>query len=201
MLSTSRGGILCAIPALIGMDIYCGLKIKDKKRYTIFCLGSVSLVLVVMVATLNITLPYIQFILERFFENSGAGDITSGRINLYIQAWEMFKTSPIIGIGTVLSVKYGVSAWYHSTLFDTLAGLGIIGLVALGFHLFQKYKFYIKNIKDPFVFLMYIGIICSGLYGMIDVSYYNIIWLFIFVAMLSCLETQVKLETLTTLNK
>jgi len=200
LLSTSRGGILCAIPAYIATDVYCGLKVKDRKVFSLLCIGTIAIVLAGVVATLNYTQHYIQYIIDRFLQGDNLNDFSTGRIELYQKAIEAFLSSPIIGIGTTLSVKYGVTAWYHSTLFDTLAALGIVGLVAFGYHFYQKYRLLWKYKKDSFVIFMYIGIICSGLYGMIDVSYYNLIWLFIFVMMMAAIEAQVKVETLTPSN-
>ena len=71
----------------------------------------------------------------------------------------------------------------------------------MGVHMFQKYRLLIKNRKDTFVVFVFIGFISSGLYGMIDVAYYNLIWLMIFAIVLACVEVQTKVETLTSLNQ
>ena len=54
---------------------------------------------------------------------------------------------------------------------------------------------------------VYIGFICSGLFGVFDVTYYHFIWLILFAILLASVEVQVKtrdskkVETLTPLNK
>ena len=145
--------------------------------------------------------PFVEFIVQRFLSDGDLNDYSSGRIDLYKQAIQLFLENPITGVGTSLAVLYNVTPWFHSTLFDTLAATGIIGTTMMGVHMFQKYRLLIKNRKDTFVVFVFIGFISSGLYGMIDVAYYNLIWLMIFAIVLACVEVQTKVETLTSLNQ
>ena len=201
LASTSRGGILCGILAVILTDIYARIKMSDFRKYNLVYFGTTALILVALVLSFDTLKPFIEFNIERFLTDGDLNDFSSGRIDLYKAAVEAFLSSPITGVGTTLAVKYKVTAWYHSTFFDTLAATGIVGLVMASIHMFQKYHLFFKNKKDPFVFFVYIGFVCSGLYGMIDVSYYNLIWLMLFVIILASVEAQTKVETLTNLNK
>lgn len=201
LASTSRGGILCGILAVVLTDIYARIKMSDFRRYNLVYFGTTALILVALVLSFDTLKPFIEFNIERFITGGDLNDFSSGRIDLYKAAIKAFLSSPVTGIGTVLAVRYNVTAWYHSTLFDTLAATGIVGTVMAAIHMFQKYHLFFKNKKDPFIFFVYIGFVCSGLYGMIDVSYYNLIWLMLFVIILAAVEVQTKVETLTSLNK
>ena len=207
LISTSRGGILCGIIAVVATDIYARLQMTNHRKYNLVYFGSAALLLSAAVISFDYIKPFIEFTVNRFFIGDDLNGFSSGRIELYKAAVEAFLTSPITGIGTALTVVYDVTPWYHSTLFDTLASTGVVGLVMFIIHMFQKYRLLFKNRKDPFVFFVFIGFICSGLYGMIDVAYYNLIWLMMFAIILAVVEVQVKsranvkVETLTPSNK
>ena len=207
LVSTSRGGILCGILAVVGTDIYARFQMTNHRKYNLVYFGCAALFLSAIVLSFDMIKPFIEFTVNRFFIGDDLNGFSSGRIELYRLAVEAFLSSPITGIGTTLTVVYDVTPWYHSTLFDTLAATGIVGTVMFVIHMFQKYRLLFKNRKDPFVFFVFIGFICSGLYGMIDVAYYNMIWLMMFAIILAVVEVQVKsranvkVETLTPLNK
>ena len=207
LVSTSRGGILCGILAVVVTDIYARLQMTNHRKYNLVYFGSAALFLSALVLCFDYVKPFIDFSLNRFFIGDDLNGFSSGRIALYKAAIEAFLSSPITGIGTALTVVYDVTPWYHSTVFDTLASTGIVGCVMFTIHMFQKYRLLFKNRRDPFVFFVFIGFICSGLYGMIDVAYYNLIWLMMFAIILASVEVQVKsranvkVETLTPLNK
>lgn len=207
LILTSRGGIWFGTLALLLIDIYARIQVKDRRKYNLIYFGSTALVLVALVVSFDYVKPFLDFSFSRLFVGSNLNEFSSGRIDLYKEAIRLFLSSPIIGVGTTLAVIYDASPWYHSTFFDTLAGAGIVGLVMLGFHMFQKYKLLLKNKQDPFVVFVYIGFICSGLYGVFDVTYYHFIWLILFAILLASVEVQVKtrdskkVETLTPLNK
>ena len=84
----------------------------------------------------------------------------------------------------MLTVSNNLNPWYHSSILDILASLGIIGLVTFGIHFVQKYKYLFNN--KMFHFLL--GFLLSELYGLIDVNYFNFMYLFIYVLILSTLE-------------
>lgn len=207
LVSTSRGGILCGIIAVVATDIYARLQMTNHRKYNLVYFGSAALLLSALVMSFDMIKPFIEFTVNRFFIGDDLNGFSSGRIELYKAAIEAFLSSPITGIGTALTVVYDVTPWYHSTLFDTLASTGVVGTVMFIIHMFQKYRLLFKNRKDPFVFFVFIGFICSGLYGMIDVAYYNLIWLMMFAIILAVVEVQVKsranvkVETLTPSNK
>ena len=179
----------------------------NHRKYNLVYFGSAALILSTLVIFFDYIKPFVEFTINRFFIGDDLNGFSSGRIELYKAAIEAFLSSPITGIGTALTVVYDVTPWYHSTLFDTLASTGVVGLVMFIIHMFQKYRLLFKNRKDPFVFFVFIGFICSGLYGMIDVAYYNLIWLMMFAIILAVVEVQVKsranvkVETLTPSNK
>lgn len=196
IFSTSRGGMIAGILAFIMTDVYTYRKCSDRQIFKLYYLGSLATVLVAIIATFEICSPILTFILGRFKTDDTLDSFSSGRLTLFKKAIEIFLENPILGIGTVLSPRYTENVWYHSTIFDTLVSLGSVGAVVFLIHFVQKYVFFFKNRKDRFIFLGYVGIICSGLYGLVDVAYYNFIWLSVLFMMLAVLESQSKVKTL-----
>ncbi len=192
-LSTSRGAILCSIPLLIAIDIVVYLKVEDKLKYKTHYSGTIAFILMLIVANYTLVESMVENVVIRFFTQTGSlNEYSSNRIFLYDEAIKIFFNHPVLGIGTAFSPLVTPemiwNPWYHNTFLDVMVSLGVVGLIAFIFHYYQKYKFFIKNRKDLFVLFGYLGIIGSGLYGLIDVTYFNYIWLFIFMIMSGVLE-------------
>lgn len=184
VLSSSRGGILFGIIGFVIMEIYTFLKSNKsliKKNYLI--IGSIALLICLIFN--NQVINIFNFILRRFLDLvSNNNDLSSGRFDRYKEAIDIFISSPLIGKGTMLTVSNNLNPWYHSSILDILASLGIIGLVTFGIHFVQKYKYLFNN--KMFHFLL--GFLLSELYGLIDVNYFNFMYLFIYVLIISTLE-------------
>ncbi|UKI50242.1 MAG: O-antigen ligase family protein [Clostridium sp.] len=105
----------------------------------------------------------------------------SGRKELWIDAINMWKKNPmnIMFGGGLVSEFYIVQSFhgitevfkvYHSTFFETLACFGIVGVLFLSVHLFEKYHQLLRLDRST-AGLILISYITVGLYGMIDNTY------------------------------
>ena len=83
----------------------------------------------------------------------------------------------IFGNGIISEMQVGgftgfdtVYTVYHSTFFETLTVAGSVGIIALAFHFFEKYKQIFKYEKE-FMLVLLVGYLFLDLYGMIDNTY------------------------------
>lgn len=130
--------------------------------------------------------PYILKIITLLLEE---GITDSGRFDLWRKAWAQFIASPILGGGSVLFPANGViwQGWFHSTFFDCIGQLGLVGLLAFGTHFVIKYRSVLID-RDIFKWCALIGFLSSGFYAMADVAYFNFNYLFVYVFILAMME-------------
>lgn len=130
VLSACRGGTVMATVLMPFIVIY-SLVVSSKTNRKIFV---AQLVLVVAVAVLLMALNS-EAVLNKLA--SLIADGTSGRKGLYAEAIRNFKAHPLngVGIGYISPDPYKPQKemtmyWYHSTFFQVIASMGIIGLLA-----------------------------------------------------------------------
>ena len=181
-LTLSRGGIVASFVLIILLLLNNYRKFHDRKKFNI----GISIVVIYLLTGFLLFSPYILKLLEHLLE-SGFGD--SGRFNLWKEAWNQFIKSPFLGGGTILVPDGGIIAqgWYHSTFFDVLGQLGIVGLLSFGFHFVIKYITTLSN-RSVYKWFAFIGFVSSGLYALIDVAYFNFNYLLIYVIILATIE-------------
>ena len=122
-------------------------------------------------------------------------DSLNGRDPIYEHCMEEFKLNPIFGKGLYSpffdNEFTGGYQWGHSTVIHTLYTMGSVGGVALGIHFIQKYlNLLIKPNTEKIIAVFSFAI--SGLYGLVDVSYYFINYMIVFIMYLICLQKTVK---------
>ena len=164
----SRGGILfgglsgiCALGASIAKAI-------DKKRQLI-AIGSVTAVLLIAYFCL------FDKANSMFVSLLSRGTSLSGRDLLYAEAWELFKNNPLLGVGVGYTgngpgaINVMQIYWFHSTFFETIATMGMIGFLLYcyyyGKRIYLLFKGGITKKFNLFVLIAWIGF--EG-YSMID---------------------------------
>ncbi len=192
-VTTSRGAYLFGSIELILLTIL--MIIFSKKRIT----NIVFLLLFALLAVTYVQLNYgiielINQVIDKVFY-AGLGD--SGRFELWKRAyncWNNNMVTRIFGSGIVSELEVRSSfngddlvyIVYHSTFFEILCSCGIIGVIGLLIHFFEKYKQLFKKDKT-FLWIFGIGYLVVDLYGMIDNSfgmYYYMVPLLLFMAIL-----------------
>ncbi len=166
ILSFSRGGILFGgISGVIAL-VFAIVKSKNKKA-TLISVGVVlAVVLILYFAFMGKVNAIIASLLSR-------GMDTSGRTELYIEAWELFKSHPFLGgglgyQGNNFEMSVVGMYWFHSTLFQVLGSMGLVGVAAYAYYYVTRAKLLFKNIKKTFIlFILAIWIGFEG-YCMID---------------------------------
>lgn len=139
ILLTGKRGHLVAnfFSMLLVSSIYAKFKGKSFLRKLL----KTALVLFLAVWILILLFPEAAAPFMRFVERQG-GDITSGRIPLYINAIELFKQKPILGWGCgVFSNLYEIGT--HNLYLQLLAENGLIGFLLF-------FSILIINLKNTF---------------------------------------------------
>jgi len=95
--------------------------------------------------------PATQGLIEKMMTLENAGDITNGRIVSWEDTIEMWKQSPMFGIGTnVMNKGYGIST--HNVYIQLLAEMGIFGAISYVLLLWTSFrrseKIYQDILKD-----------------------------------------------------
>ncbi|HHW89351.1 MAG TPA: O-antigen ligase family protein [Clostridiales bacterium] len=166
-ITQSRGCILISTPLLLFYLVYLVLKTKNANRYWIaanavaYVIGAIVLVIIFR---------------DKFFELFGKmfakGFDDSGRFELYIEAWELFKKHFLFGSGFFYKTDQIRSFMYmfHSTPLQIFANLGVVGIIAFAYFYYFKYKTLIKGLVGAFGMAIMVSLISLELYGLIDVT-------------------------------
>jgi hypothetical protein len=166
-ITQSRGCILCSTPLLAFYVIYLIVKSKGLNKYLL--IANVGFLLLAAGVLCIIFRDYLYDIFAKMLQK-GLDD--SGRIELYQEAWELFKKHFIFGTGYFYKTDTTSSFMYmfHSTPLQIMANLGVVGVIAFGYFYFYKYKILLKNIKNSFGMAIIVSLLSLELYGLIDVS-------------------------------
>ena len=170
IMTFSRGGIIFGMISGAFALAFTIVKAKNKKRqlvYTAVILGIVLLLYLIFMDKIN---GMIAALIDR-----GMG--SSGRTDLYKEAWSLFKAHPFLGVGMgYVGIYEGIHLdlnvigiyWFHSTLFQVLASAGTVGIIAYLYYYGARLYVLFKNIKNSFnLFILAIWIGFEG-YSMID---------------------------------
>jgi hypothetical protein len=173
--STSRGTYIFGFVLVILLFVWT--IITSKKRISILMLMLMAIGLVLLYVHLNF--GFIEFFEKIKNSIFGSGLNSSGRFELFEAATDIWKTNFLtvtFGNGWVAEYAYerfpfmNVYVVYHSTFFQMLATLGVVGVILLLFHFYEKYKQLFK-FDMAICVCMFVGYFIVDLYGMIDNTY------------------------------
>ena len=197
ILNYSRGAMFVMAFMLPICLIYGLIKSKTKVYFLLYYM---IMFFALLIAFLIICSKH-ESILGYIKENVFHIDILNlnGRRDLYIAILEASKSHIWFGQGllspldssTVLPNWYGDEYfWGHNSFIHALYISGIFGVVCLGYHLYTKYLYLIQkpNAKKMTVLL---GLLASGLYGLMDISYYYIIYMVVMIVLMGLVECEI----------
>lgn len=148
VLTFSRGGIIFGtISGAIALALTF-IKAPNKKLHFFY-------IMLVLVGMLIIYLALMKDINAMFGSLIDRGMGSSGRIGLYKEAWALFKAHPFLGVGkgymgsNVKPSAIGIY-FFHSTFFQIIACMGLVGVVAYVYFYAVRLKILFKNIKNSF---------------------------------------------------
>lgn len=107
------------------------------------------------------------------FENLNSRDVI---YQYYMQQW---KLKPIFGWGFFYP-RESLYRWGHSTIIHTFYTLGVVGVLAISYHLFEKYYAVLKKM-NLIKMIIFFSFFLPGIYGMFDLTYYYMYFMFPFL--------------------
>lgn len=173
--STSRGTYLFGIIEIFVLLVYTFIVSKYRKILIASAIGILALALLGIQIKFGIV-PFFNDLIDSVFVR---GFYMGDRFRLWKEAFYVWNTdwlTRIFGAGMVGELtKPGFEDMntfivYHSTFFSALAVTGILGVIALGIHFYERYrqvKFFDKN---TMIFIL-IGFVLVDIYGLMDNTY------------------------------
>lgn len=205
LFTTSRGALLCFALELVIAFVVLFIKGKDKKFNRNFIIALLGTSIVLFFVLYKFTFPLVEKVFSTIFNN---GLDSNGRVEIWQKGFNEFAKNPLYiilgpGMCSVLEtrlqgaegggfVEILTPLVMHSTFVETLLMGGIVGIIALGFHFYQKYKIMYKE-SLPFFLTIGLGMIALDLYGMIDNTYHMYYYMIPLCILLASLDN-IKLE-------
>jgi hypothetical protein len=171
VLMISRGAYLAMLISGFPFLIKFFSDIKNKIAFT---QKSLILINVFLIMLLIIAIP--TGIVKSFFDVLNSRGLTlSGRELLYQVGFNVFTRYPLFGGGIYTSEYYlsivSTSVYYHNFIIHTLASIGLIGIIAFVYYLYNMiYQSLLRCNYNTYVFFIILGIIIHGFF---DTTFYN----------------------------
>ncbi len=184
-----RGAILFTTIAMPPMILYVAVKSENKVSF-ILSVSVIFLVGVVLCAYYGNKVVEVLSVMLR----KGLDD--SNRSSLYDSAIKAFRQWPIFGAGWDyrlggLAKNDYTPYWYHSTFFQILATMGLVGLVTFVFFYFWRYRTFLVMAKHPACLALLAGHALFDAYGMIDTNFFGPTFFIILLVMTIVVEVNV----------
>lgn len=189
IFSGCRGSLLFTTLLLPLMLIYTASKTENKGLFATSVTTLFALAIVLVALKGEFFSPIITTILNKGLNSSGRVE------GLYPMAMETFKTWPVFGAGW--DYKLGEMAkdnyspyWYHSTILQVFANMGICGVIVFVFFYFWRYRTFLELRKNSASLAIMISLFLFDLYGMIDTNFFGPT----FFIMLACMTVVVEVN-------
>ncbi len=170
-ISMSRGAIIAGSLAFFMSLVLVGVKVPKKRQAFIQIGATVILIAIALIIFKDKVTDVVQSVIDR-------GMDSAGRELLYKEAIALFKQYTLLGVGLGYSGdNFNINVmsfyWFHSTLFQVIANMGIVGLVVYVFYYFIRLKQVFINIKHTFnLFILAMWGGFEG-YSLIDVGTFS----------------------------
>ncbi len=165
-LSMCRGGMLAATAVFPFLIIFTFVYAKKPSKRIIFGL----VFAMVLLAMACICIIEKDLLIETIKKAIAGG--SSGRNKLYDEAVRNFLSNPIFGVGLghlnkdVYDLKEMSMFWYHSTIFQVIGSMGLLGLVTWLYMTFTRLRVLLR--RNSFNIFMFLGILAFEGYSMIN---------------------------------
>lgn len=148
-LTGKRGLLLGNIFAFLVVYYYGPLKSNIKRIFKLF---GFTFAIVIIIYVSSLIIPSLSSSLSRFTSNIGGEDFSSGRLDLYREAIDVFKQYYISGTGinSYVTLDFGnidTSFGVHNDYIQFLVELGIFGIIFFLLPIITIYVSTIKRIK------------------------------------------------------
>lgn len=173
LICSARASILMATIVTIPCLIYCGIKTEYKKQW-LAVLISLVIVFAVFVGVFNAKLK------EMLGELLRRGMDDTGRFEIWLFGWDNFKKHPIFGVGFDNNIGHSpgndlsiAPYWYHNTLVQTIASMGLVGAIAFVAYIYCQYRSILTVRKrNEFALPMGASLLLIQLISLLDIHFY-----------------------------
>ena len=199
ILNYSRGAMFVMAFMLPICLIYALIKSKTKVYFLLYYMIMFFILLIAFLIICSKHESIFVYIKKNVF-NFNIGSL-NGRRYFYRAILEASKSHLLFGRGLlsplnmedIANTGYPMADtyfWGHNSFIHALYISGIFGVVCLGYHLYTKYLYLIQkpNAKKMTVLL---GLLASGLYGLMDISYYYIIYMVVMIVLMGLVECEI----------
>ena len=193
----SRGGVVASSITMLALVIYSTIKAPNKSYF----FNSIAIVIIILSIFAIISPDTILAIIDKLTSFDGIG--SSGRDSLFKEAYKLFIENPIFGagvgyIGNIFSVPEFCMYWFHSTLFQVIGNMGLVGIIAYSIFYITRGITMFSSLK-PFNILLSMAIIGFEIHSMVDVGTFNPFpFMFIIIVMSAFLEYSNSLDHVST---
>lgn len=199
-LSGSRGGLLSAAIVFVFFAVPLTRRLGRAK--------SVALLIVGLVGAIASTFwrdgYLVDFVQRRFIQQTFREGYSSGRDEISDQAWDMFTTSPVLGVGLdgYYPLQVGVDVVYqhpHNLVLSSLAEAGVVGGILLGVALIRLIARSVSTSMTPTTtFALACGLYFFGT-SLFSGDYYDsrFTWFFLGFSAISALRNRAEQSRIT----
>lgn len=187
ILSGSRGSILFLVMILPTLLLYAMWKTESKPTF-IISMTVVFWLFALLILKFNKLLnPIIISILQK-------GMSSSNRIeSIYPEAVQLFKDNPVFGAGWGYKLSTNLSGlpepyFFHSTFYQFLANMGIVGILFLAIFFMWRYMTVIPMRKNFSAIALTASVFLFDAYSLIDTSFFNPILFIVSMLMILSIE-------------
>lgn len=176
-MTLSRGGILFGMIALVFGIAFSIYKAPNRKTQAVYFAVCIAIVAILCAIGHDVVKGLIESIVNRVHVGDDV-DITSGRFDLYKEAWQVFKENPFLGGGMgydghcsgMRNPDNINQYWFHSTLFQIIGCMGIVGIAAYLYYYIVRFGIVIKGMikQHKFAFFVFVAWLGFEGYSMID---------------------------------
>lgn len=204
-LTLSRAATLFGAVAFV-CALVAAIVLGNKKQTLVCVAGAVAVGILACAIFWQQVSQLVEGLLSRFSqikiyfaEGKLVIEGTSGRFGedgLYGKAWQFFKQSPLFGIGmgghpnVAINDSPDACARFHSTVFEVIASMGIVGIVCYVFYYVMRFREVLAKPrrKNPFaLFTLFAWIAFEG-QGLVDMNTFEPVFSFFVVFQLVVLQ-------------
>jgi O-antigen ligase len=180
-LMMSRGAYLAILITAVPFLVKFTTDIKDKVLFT-----KVLMIALIFILLFTLTVLIPKEIVKNYFNALDERGLSlTGREIIYKVGMMVFKQYPLFG-GGVYTSEFFISrvantVYYHNYLIQTLATIGIVGLAAFLYYLYQVLRAATRR-DDYCIYVLFI-VLNMMIHGLFDTTFYNPL----VMVMLSCI--------------
>ena len=201
IFSTSSDGVsgiaIIFTPIIMFFTITSG-RLKSNKYQTFVKICTVFFSALVLAIVVIILIDKQNEILEYFLIKLSNDN---RRTELYLEAWELFKKYPILGVGqgysptdSFLQYSNTITYNFHSSIIHVFATMGVVGAIAYVYYFIERYKI-ITNKHLPANLFAYFAFTMFEIYAAIDTAEFSPIPLLLSVTILLLIVEQLNVRS------